>query len=97
MRRTPNGESGGLSELLKLQENGQFPDVSVKIEDTQIQSVVSQTYCNRRDKDDSVRGVLVVYYEEIKRELNRRRIYECRCDERLKVKLMDLHVSHTLG
>ncbi len=27
-----------------------------------------------------------VYYEVIKRELKRRRIYECRCDERLKVK-----------
>ena len=28
----------------------------------------------------------VVYYESIKLELNRRLIYECRCDERLKVK-----------
>jgi hypothetical protein len=28
----------------------------------------------------------VVYYETIKRELNRRLIYECRCDERLKDK-----------
>ncbi len=28
----------------------------------------------------------VVYYEVIKREVNRRRIYECRCDERLKGK-----------
>jgi hypothetical protein len=30
--------------------------------------------------------VLVVYYEETKRELNRRLIYECQCDERLKAK-----------
>ncbi len=30
--------------------------------------------------------VSVVYYETIKRDLNRRLIYECRCDERLKVK-----------
>jgi len=29
---------------------------------------------------------IVVYYESIKRELNRKLIYECRCDERLKVK-----------
>jgi hypothetical protein len=29
---------------------------------------------------------VVVYYEAIKRELNRRLIYECRCDERLKAK-----------
>jgi hypothetical protein len=29
---------------------------------------------------------LVVYYETIKRELNKRLIYECRCDERLKSK-----------
>ncbi len=35
---------------------------------------------------------------KIKREVNRIRIYECRCDERLKVvPLRDLHVSHTLG
>jgi hypothetical protein len=27
-----------------------------------------------------------VYYETIKRELNRSLIYECRCDERLKAK-----------
>jgi hypothetical protein len=27
-----------------------------------------------------------VYYEAIKRELNRRLIYECRCDERPKAK-----------
>jgi hypothetical protein len=26
-----------------------------------------------------------VYYEEIKRELNRILVYECRCDERLRV------------
>jgi hypothetical protein len=29
---------------------------------------------------------LFVYYEEIKRDLNRRLIYVCRCNERLKVK-----------
>ena len=41
----------------------------------------------------------IVYHEVIKRDLNRKRIYECRCDERLKAKLelRDLHVSHTLG
>ena len=27
-----------------------------------------------------------VYYEAIKRELNRRRLYGCRCDERLEAK-----------
>ena len=31
-------------------------------------------------------GDCVVYYESIKRELNIRLIYECRCDERLKAK-----------
>ena len=30
---------------------------------------------------------LVVYYETIKRELNKRLIYECRCDERLNTKV----------
>jgi hypothetical protein len=28
----------------------------------------------------------VVYYESIKREIKKRPIYECRCDERLKTK-----------
>ncbi len=28
----------------------------------------------------------VVYYESIKRELKKRPVYECRCDERLKTK-----------
>jgi hypothetical protein len=43
---------------------------------------------------------IVVYYEEIKRELNRRLIYECRCDERLNdetegsVRLTDIHVVY---
>ena len=27
----------------------------------------------------------IIYYEEIKRELNRRLTYECRCDEHLKI------------
>jgi hypothetical protein len=31
-------------------------------------------------------GIFLVYYQAIKRELNRRLIYECRCDERLKPK-----------
>jgi hypothetical protein len=31
-------------------------------------------------------GIVVVYYETIKRELNTRLIYECRCDEKLKAK-----------
>jgi hypothetical protein len=30
--------------------------------------------------------ILYVYYESIKREVNIRLIYECRCDERLKAK-----------
>ena len=38
----------------------------------------------------------VVYYESIKQELKIRPIYECRYDERLKLKLRNLHVSHTL-
>ena len=38
-----------------------------------------------------------VYYESLNRELKTKPIYECRCDERLKLKLMNLHASHTLG
>ena len=44
-----------------------------------------------------VRDSFFYYYETIKRKLNRRLICECRCDERLKAKLRDLHASHTLG
>ncbi len=43
---------------------------------------------------------MIVYYEEIKRDLNRILIHECRCDERLRAKdeglLVFLHASHTL-
>ena len=43
---------------------------------------------NRTSKVVAVEGVTtLVYYEVIKREVNRRLIYECRCDERLKVKV----------
>ena len=35
-----------------------------------------------KDRDE----VKIVYYETIKRELNKRLIYECRCNERLKAK-----------
>ena len=41
--------------------------------------------------------IAVVYYESMKRELNKRLIFECRCDTRLKLKLRDLHAWHTLG
>ena len=37
--------------------------------------IFEETYCT-----------LLVYYESIKRELKRRPIYECRCDERLQTK-----------
>ena len=37
----------------------------------------------------------IVCYESIKRDLKRRPIYECRCDERLKLKLRNLHASDT--
>ena len=38
----------------------------------------------------------VVNYESIKGELQRRLIYEYRCDERLKLKLRNLHAWQTL-
>ena len=34
----------------------------------------------------TVMGLVVVYYESIKRELKIKCIYECRCDERLQTK-----------
>ncbi len=39
----------------------------------------------------------VVYYESRKRELKIRLMNEGQCDERLKLELRNLHVSHTLG
>jgi hypothetical protein len=41
--RTRNGGS----ELLKLQENGQFPDESARIKDSQIHNVTTRTRNNR--------------------------------------------------
>ena len=42
---------------------------------------------------------MVVYYEEKKKKLNRKLIYECRCNERLtsEIKMRDLQVLTTLG
>jgi hypothetical protein len=37
------------------------------------------------------------YYESRKREVKTKPMYECRCDERLKLNLRNLHTSHTLG
>jgi hypothetical protein len=34
-----------------------------------------------------LRDLQLVYYESIKRELNKRLLYECQCDERLKDKV----------
>ncbi len=36
------------------------------------------------DRKRIILGIIIVYYESIKRELKTRPIYECRCDERLK-------------
>jgi hypothetical protein len=37
--------------------------------------------------------MIFIYHETMIRELDKRLIYECRCDERLKAK--DLHACHT--
>jgi hypothetical protein len=44
--------------------------------------------------------VFVVYYESIKRELQIRGIYECRCDERLQTKTKEFKsqkFANTMG
>jgi hypothetical protein len=48
--------------------------------------VFSEISPKHYDNQGSRGRYTVVYYESIKLELNRRLIYECRCDERLKVK-----------
>ncbi len=37
--------------------------------------------------------IIVVYFKTIKRDLNKRLIYECRCDEDYTLKLRNLHDS----
>jgi len=39
-----------------------------------------------KDRVNKSMGIVFVYYEKIKRDLNRILIYECRCNERLKGK-----------
>jgi len=39
--------------------------------------------------------VRFAYYEAIKREVNRRLIYECRCDERIKVEVEGSTLAYT--
>ena len=34
-------------------------------------------------------GVMIVDYKSIKRQLKKRPIYDCRCDERLKTKVLE--------
>ena len=51
---------------------------------------------------DSLPGGVLVYFfclllNDKEREVKRRLTYLCRCDERLKVKLRELHVSESLG
>ena len=41
--------------------------------------------------------VTVVYYEQIKREIKRILMYECRCNERLEGTTGNVHDSDTLG
>jgi hypothetical protein len=46
--------------------------------DTNSDTIINNPICEKR--------VQVVCYETIKRELNQKLVYECRCDERLKAK-----------
>ena len=75
------------AELLKPQKIGQFSDEFVKIKDTQSHYGVSGSM--------SSVVLFIVYYESRIRELKTRPTYECRCDEKLK--LRNLHTSYTLG
>ena len=64
---------------------GQFPDESVRIKGSPIHYVNTQT---------KILGT--VYYESMKRELKKRLIFECRCDERLKSKVEgSTHLTYT--
>ena len=47
------------------------------------------------DTVNSFPTVFVAYYETIKSELNKRLIYECRCDTRLKTKAEGLYHCRT--
>jgi len=66
-------------------------------EDNSILGVNVRHRCRQRDGHrvklrkgsprDPVTSRYIVYYEEIKEEIKRRTIYECRCDPRLKSKV----------
>ena len=48
-------------------------------------------------KGELKRRLCLFIIKSIKRELKTRPIYDCRCDERLEPKMMNLHDSYTLG
>jgi hypothetical protein len=55
------------------------------------------TYTGFNDNTFVTRGLDVVYYEMINRELNKRLLYECRCDERRKDKVeRSTRLSYTM-
>jgi len=62
------------------------PYSSVRVKGT----VENTTWCRSSWKASQVESLVLipqfVHYETIKRELNKRLMYECRCDERLKAK-----------
>ena len=65
MRRTSCDGSGSrgwitLVELLKLQENGQFPDESVKVKGVRIHSVGVCSIRNSRHKGNRVRVTIIL-------------------------------------
>ena len=60
---------------------GVMKDEVLKLEEIEVPHTLGGSV---RSYDDDIS--LVVYYEVIRRDLNRRRIYECRFDERLKGK-----------
>ena len=67
-----------------------------------LEKVLFHTVTNRIENVHYYRGSekrktwFVVYYESIKRELKTTRIYECRCDERLKTKAEEsTHLTYT--
>jgi hypothetical protein len=57
-----------------------------EIIDKILQEIIDKFLHQVEDRKRIILGIIIVYYESIKRKLKTRPIYECRCVERLKTK-----------
>ena len=85
-----NGDGASSYDHHKARERDSLEDLRLwRRKSAVLFTVMTVTLIASSIRDDSwkrSRLIVVVYYESIKRELQIRPIYECRCDERLQTK-----------